>query len=298
VRCRNEQQKQGEKRKSTGPPEGGTPNGAPLRKQYWDWNGRLLFERMVVAMSLIKTEAIVLKASDYSESTRLVTLFSPDYGRIRVLAKGIRRLKSRDRGALEPFSRVQATLYLKDPGGLGTFKEGSLLAGATALRDDYDRWLLASLVLEVIDRATLPGEDLGDLYERVCAFLDELKTTGRPGEATAAALAWMLGWFGFGLNLEACGLCGAQGATAGFRIDQSCVVCERCAGQSEYYRPLPPGTIRALQALANPDPSVRRSLRLLPGQLGQVFALLIALLQYHLDVSLASARMLTSATLA
>ncbi|MBM3334707.1 DNA repair protein RecO, partial [Candidatus Sumerlaeota bacterium] len=111
-------------------------------------------------MGVIKTEALVLKTSDYSESTRLVTLLSPDQGRIRILAKGIRRITSRDRGALEPFSHVQVTLSLKDPTSLGVLRESALLSAPSALRSDYKRWLLASLVLEIVDRATLPAEDL------------------------------------------------------------------------------------------------------------------------------------------
>jgi len=246
-------------------------------------------------MSLIKTEAIVIKVSDYSESTRLVTLLTPDLGRIRVLAKGIRRLKSRDRGLLEPFTRAQVTLYLKEPGALGTLRESSPLRSVTALREDFDRWLLASLVLEVIDREMQPGEAVEELYARVCDYLEALETTDRPGETTAATLTAMLGWFGFAPQFRQCGLCGSAGPFVGFRIDRSCVVCEGCSGEREGFRPLPPGTLKALEHLA--AARGHAALRLSAGQIEQVFGLLIALLQYHLDVQLVTARMLTSETL-
>jgi DNA repair protein RecO (recombination protein O) len=243
-------------------------------------------------MSLIKTEALVVKASDYSESTRLVTLFSPDHGRIRVLAKGIRRIRSRDRGALEPFSRVQVTVYLKDPTGLGTLRDSTLLSTPSALRANYDRWLLASLVLEVIDRATLPGEDLRALFERVCAYLDELNTTDRPGEATVALLAAMLGWFGFGPEFERCGVCGGGGPFTGFRIDKCSVTCGRCAGGHQQFRALPPGTLKVFEHLAAPDAAERGAVRLSAAQIDDLFRLLVAVLQYHLEITLTTARML------
>ena len=243
-------------------------------------------------MALIKTDALVIKASDYSESTRLVTLFSPDQGRIRVLAKGIKRIESRDRGALEPFSRVQVTLSLKDPTSLGTLRESSLLSTPSALRSDYDRWLLASLVLEIIDRATLPSEDLHELFGRVCVYLDEMNTTERPAQLTLAILAAMLGWFGFSPEFERCGVCGGAGPFTGFRVDKCSVICGNCAGQSEHFRPLPPGTITVFKILAECEKPARGKLRVSGPQLDQLFALIVALLQYHLEITLTTARML------
>jgi len=246
-------------------------------------------------MALIKTDALVIKASDYSESTRLVTLFSPEHGRIRLLAKGIKRIRSRDRGALEPFSRVQVTLVLKDPTGLGILRESSLMSSATALREDYDRWLLASLVLEVIDRATLPASDLRGLFELVCAYLDEMNTSDRPAEVTLAVLAAILHWFGFGPEFERCGVCGGDGPFKGFRIDRCGVVCENCAGGSTYFRPLPPGTIRVLEHLSAPGEKNLGALRISRPQLDDLFLLLVGLLQYHLEITLTTARMLNLA---
>jgi len=243
-------------------------------------------------MTLIKTDALVIKASDYSESTRLVTLFSPEQGRIRVLAKGIRRIQSRDRGGLEPFSRVQVTLYLKDPTALGTLKESSLLSAPSALRNDYERWLLASLVLEVIDRATLAGENLQGLFACVASYLEEMNATDRPREATLAALVAILTWFGFSPTFERCAVCAGEGPFVGFRIDKCGATCERCTGGGQYFRPLPPGTIKVLEHLVRADRQGRQTLRITQPQLDSLFSLVVALLQYHLEITLTTARML------
>jgi len=243
-------------------------------------------------MALIKTEAIVIKVSDYSESTRLVTLFSPEHGRIRVLAKGVRRIRSHDRGSLEPFSRVQVTLHLKDPASLGTLRESSLLSTSSRLRDDYDRWLLASLVLEVIDRATLPGEDLEGLFQIIASYLDEMNTTARPAETTLAALAAMLEWLGFAPEFERCGVCDGAGPFVGFATDKCSVVCINCAGTAPRFRSLPPGTIKVFEHLVQADSRQRSNLQISKTQIDELFALLVALLQYHLEITLTTARML------
>ncbi|MCX8036363.1 MAG: DNA repair protein RecO [Candidatus Sumerlaeia bacterium] len=242
-------------------------------------------------MSLIKTDALVLKVGDYSESTRLVTLLTPDHGRLRALAKGVRRIRSRDRGALEPFSRVHVTLYLKDPSGLGTLRESAILSTPSALRSDYHRWLLASLVFEVLDRATLPATDLHTLFDLVCAYLDELNATPRPVEATLAVLAALLEWHGFRPDFTCCGVCGGGEPFAGFRVDKCSVVCGRCAGGSHFLS-LPPGTLKAFEHLASAGIRGLESLRLSGLQLDQICSLLVALLQYHLEITLTTARML------
>jgi len=246
-------------------------------------------------MALVKTEALVVKVGDYSESTRLVTLFSPRWGKIRVLARGAKRLKSRERGSLEPFSRIEALVYRKDPAALGTLRESAVVETFPELRGDYDRWLLASLVFEVIDRATVPSEDLGALYHRVCAYLDEMRSAERPLEATIGVLAAMLGLLGFRPRLDSCGLCGREASLAGFRADLCSAVCSKCAGGSKYFRPMPPGTLRAFGRLAGFEGGAK--VRLSAKQTEQLFDALVEALQYHLDITLSSARMIETADL-
>lgn len=245
-------------------------------------------------MALIKTDALVIKSSDYSESTRLVTLFSRDCGRIRVLAKGIKRLKSHNRGALESFSLVQVTLALKDPSALGTLRESTLIRSPTALRSDYDRWLLGSLVLEVADRATVAAHEAAGLFERLCSWLEELDTTERPEDRTLEVLIETLAWFGFAPQFGPCCLCGGGEPFTGFRIDQCGVTCGKCAGGHPDFRPLPPGSIKVLERLAALNPEARHTLRISSKQREQLFALVIALLEYHLEIRLTTARMLPS----
>jgi DNA repair protein RecO (recombination protein O) len=270
-------------------------------------------------MALIKTEAIVIKAADYSESTRLVTLFSPDQGKIRVMAKGVRRMQSRERGSLEPFSRVQATVYLKGPDSLGTLKEASPIANGAVFRNDYDCWLLGSVVLEVIDRSSHPGEEEETSYQIVCDYLhamEELATTPKDSAAPAAgskeskvrqaerlrtarelttiALLQLLAAAGFSPQFDRCGTCESPGPIVGFHVDPPGVSCGECVGKGRYFHPLPPGTIKVMERLASEDPSARRNLRVSSPQLDAVFRLAVDLLQYHLDISLTSARMLAS----
>ena len=74
---------------------------------------------------LIRTEAIVLRSIDYGETSRIVTLFTRDKGRITVIAKGARRPKSQFGSSLEPMSYIQAVFYYKGSRGIQTLKESA-----------------------------------------------------------------------------------------------------------------------------------------------------------------------------
>ena len=57
-----------------------------------------------------RTEALVIRHTNFGEADRILTLYSREKGKIRVVAKGVRKLKSRKAGHLEPFTRVQLQL--------------------------------------------------------------------------------------------------------------------------------------------------------------------------------------------
>ena len=67
-------------------------------------------------MSQERTEAIVLRGVDFSESSRIVTLLSPDRGRLVCMAKGVKRPKSQLAGLLDTFNRLEVVYYWKYSG--------------------------------------------------------------------------------------------------------------------------------------------------------------------------------------
>ena len=99
-----------------------------------------------------KTEGIILKRSNYGEADRILTIFTKHYGKIRVMAKGVRRLTSRKAGSLELFS--QAILFLVKGKNLDLITEAQPVNLFKAWRKDLEKVALAYYFCELVDKLT------------------------------------------------------------------------------------------------------------------------------------------------
>lgn len=97
-----------------------------------------------------KTEAIVIKRTDFAEADKIITVFSKHYGKIRFLAKGIRKISSRRAAALEPFNQV--ILFLAKGRNLDIVTEAKILNSFAQLRNNLKKVGLAFHFCELVDR--------------------------------------------------------------------------------------------------------------------------------------------------
>lgn len=99
-----------------------------------------------------RTEAIVLRRSDFGEADRLLTLFSREFGKIQAIAKGARKPQTRKSGHVELFMRT-AFLIAKGK-NIDIVTQAELVEAYTALREDLVRTTYASFIVELLDRFT------------------------------------------------------------------------------------------------------------------------------------------------
>src|SRR5579859_8162739 len=128
------------------------------------------------------TEAIVLRRTDFGEADRILTLFSPTYGKLRAIAKGSRRTTSRLAGHLEPFTRTQLLLATGRELDIVTQAEGRE-------RLDHlraDAWYVA----ELVDRFLEDADPHPRLYARFVHTL-RLLDDGAAAPAPAASRGWL-----------------------------------------------------------------------------------------------------------
>ena len=104
-------------------------------------------------MSLYRDEAIVLRTQKLGEADRIITLLTREHGRIRAVAKGVRRTMSKFGARLEPGSHVDIQLHQGKTFDTVTQVEAVMNYGE-ALTDDYQRWTVASAILESAERFT------------------------------------------------------------------------------------------------------------------------------------------------
>ena len=180
-----------------------------------------------------KTEAIVLRSIRYGEADRILHLYSEDRGRLGAIAKGVRRVKSRLGGRLEPLSRVQL-LMRQGRGDLCTVTGADTVDAYPALRerrDSLERAVQAAdAVLRLFD-STDPNRPAYNLLCRQLRILDQ-----EPGAATRAqALAFRMKLLlaaGFAPELASCASCGETEHLGAFSPSAGGVVCAGCEAGS------------------------------------------------------------------
>lgn len=120
-------------------------------------------------------EAIVLKRQNAGEADRILTVFTKQYGKVRIVARGVRKVSSRRAPYVEVFNRVILTLH-KGAGGMDTLTEVSPLASYEAIRADLHRVGAAYYLCELID-GLLPAEQVHeDVFLLLCNALSALST--------------------------------------------------------------------------------------------------------------------------
>ena len=184
-------------------------------------------------MALVTTRALVLQAFAYSETSKVLRLFTLEHGLRSVIAKGAQRPKSRYGGVLEPFTEGAATFYLKEGRELHTLSGFDLLRSRQALGRSLVGFAGASLLAEMALRAGTE-EPHPALYHALADAWDAIAGADDAAGALAAALtgAWVLvALLGHEPQAGACLACGRAVADAeDVRFDAlgGGIVCTGC----------------------------------------------------------------------
>ena len=194
------------------------------------------------------TSAIVLRARDYSESDRIVTLLTRDFGKLSGIAKGAKASRRRFERKLEPFSHVML-FFRRRPHGQLVFITRAERGESVppALEDDLGKIALGSYMLELADALTSEEAEAAAAYR---VLLDALDVLGRGVASHALRHAYelkLLGATGYGLEFGRCRLCGcveAETGTVYFVAARGGVICTRCRANA------PEGAVRLSAANA------------------------------------------------
>ena len=214
-------------------------------------------------MAAEKARAIVLRTTDWSEPSRIATLWTREFGRVRVLAKGGRRLRSAFDNALDLLTLCDIVLLRKSTGSLDLLTEARVVERFPRLRADLAALYGAYYVAELLGDWTSDYDPHPALFEEA---LDALRTLGQPegdevGPRVMRFELTLLHELGYGPALEACAACGGPSGESGLAFSAAAggVVCERCRPGQRECRPLSAAAHELLRALAAPGDGWRRS---------------------------------------
>jgi DNA repair protein RecO (recombination protein O) len=178
-------------------------------------------------VSLYRDEGVVLRVQKLGEADRIITLLTRRHGRVRAVAKGVRRTRSKFGATVEPFSHVDVQLYAGRNLDIVTQAE-SLTAYGDEIVRDYGRYTAGTAVLETAERLTAEEREPSlRLFLLVIGALRTL-TERDPSLVLDAFLLRAMSVSGYAPALQDCARCGATGPHRAFSVAAGGVVCAAC----------------------------------------------------------------------
>ncbi|WP_134741947.1 DNA repair protein RecO [Nocardioides sp. 503] len=236
-------------------------------------------------MPLYRDEAIVLRTHKLGEADRIITLLTRSNGRVRAVAKGVRRTSSRFGSRLEPFTHVD--LQLAEGRNLDTITQAETMSAfSSALGADYERYTAGTAMLETAER--LVSEEKQPSLQQFLLLVGGLRAMAagahRPGQILDSYLLRSLAVAGYAPSFDACAHCGLEGPHRWFNPSMGGMLCTTCRlPGSASPSPL---VIATMSALLTGDWPVVEAAD--PRQLREASGLVSAFLHWHLERGLRS----------
>ena len=180
-------------------------------------------------MSLYRDEAIVLRTQKLGEADRIITLLTRERGKVRAVAKGVRKTKSRLGSRVEPFMLIDLQLYEGRSLDIVTQVE-TIGAYGLQIASDYARYTAGTAMLETTDRLVEgEREPALQLFLLLAGALRTLaEGAHEPGLVLDAYLLRALSVAGWAPSFTDCARCGAPGPHRGLSIAAGGSVCPQC----------------------------------------------------------------------
>ena len=194
-----------------------------------------------------RTEAIVLRRKDFGEADRVLTLLTPERGKVRVVAKGIRKPASRKAGHLELFMRSK--LLVAKGRDLDLITQAETVSAYRPLREYLLRGAYAAYMVELIDRLTPDEQENREIYDLLCHGFDWLCESPDLALTVRYYELHLLGLAGFQPQLHQC-VVGGETIVAEdqfFSPSGGGAVCARCGADRPDVMPISMEALKVLR---------------------------------------------------
>lgn len=241
-------------------------------------------------MSIHKTEGIIIKTLPFRSSSLIVTFFSPQFGKIRGIVKGVHRGGEIRQAGYELFTHAEFIFYEKKHSDLHLVTESVILNSYKVVRNHLDGIAYASYFCELVDELTEvhdPHPKIFDILKTSLHYLSAISPE-RLAPLFEIKLLREMGWIPF---LDSCLVCGAKPLEKGFfSVRQGALICEKCYTKDPRAQPVSSATLAVLRFYIKDD--LDHSLRISHSALveNQIRMLIAQFLNFRLGKVLNSRR--------
>ena len=188
---------------------------------------------MVTRSHLYRDTGVVLRTYKLGEADRIVVFLTEDNGKVRAVAKGVRKTMSKFGARLEPMSHVRLLLYrgrTVDGSALDIVSQAESVEPLAPMLANLDRASQGMAVLEAADQLALEREPNPQLYRMVVGVLRTIAAPGRPGPLVVPAFYLkLLAGEGLRPELDTCVRCGEDDVElVAFDLEEGGTLCRSC----------------------------------------------------------------------
>lgn len=176
-------------------------------------------------MSVYRDSAVVLRNYKLGESDRIIVMMTEEHGKVRAVAKGVRKTKSRFGARLEPLSHIDVQLYKGR--NLDIVTQVDLIASSFLLHNNLDRLIQGISMLEAVDQIAVDREPAPYLYRMLVGALETLSRHASP--IVLAAFYWkLLAAEGVTPEVNMCVGCQSTTGLVAFDLLEGGAQCAQC----------------------------------------------------------------------
>ena len=203
---------------------------------------------------ILKTEAIVLKSFDFRETSRIVTFFARDYGKVKGILKGIRKDLKKFGSQVDQFSVNDIVYYQHRNSDLHLVSQCDLRVYFFEIRKDLKKTMAASYILELVD-AIMPAEEKnGEVYMLMNDYLSSLENTLDIAKLVHMFQVKILLYSGLKPHLDSCLECRKKiVGQARFSLNKGGLICPHCESVDHNATLISPGAVASILHIERSD---------------------------------------------
>ena len=189
--------------------------------------------------TIVKTEGVVLKSMKYRESSKIVTLYTREFGKMSTIVKGARRAKNKYGSSLEPMSYDSVVVYKKEGRDLQTLAQCELIKSFRHLYDDLERMSAGLTIVELVNMIAHEEEGNVPLFALLVESLELLNAAQKnPSNLLYRFEIRLAAILGFRPTFDACISCQAPVESSQefredipFHLSKGGPLCGRCTSR-------------------------------------------------------------------
>ncbi len=229
-----------------------------------------------------KTRGLVLRKLNYSNTSKIVTIFTEDYGKMAFFVKGGRSSKSKTGNLVDVLNMIEVVFYQKEGRDVQQLSQASLIAHFPMIKEDLEKIKYSSAIIELLNKLMLENEANHRLFrgvERILTLIN--KGENQPKYLFAKFFIFLLEELGYAIQNEKCADCHKElipGRRTFYNYERG-FVCEECAPDTIISFEFSAELFKLLSCLSNKNNNISYN----DGDLEQIIKFLEKYLTWHVE---------------